>query len=181
MKPPSGSARSVAIVGLNRETANLLPSLLDAEGIRVIKVLNPELEDLSRLTQFPHLDFIIDTTHNASVAARLKKLPLKRVDVISGLGARLLFCSIRKNGAAEQSRILHSLEEIREAVSLAKNKDEILRVILSSAVKSTGADCGSLMLLDSSRKQLVIETSRWTRLVASIARVLEPGPTPESA
>ena len=31
------------------------------------------------------------------------------------------------------------------------------------------------------RKQLVIETSRWNRLVESIALVLEAGPTPENA
>jgi len=31
------------------------------------------------------------------------------------------------------------------------------------------------------RNQLTIETSRWNRLVESIARVLEPGPTTESA
>src|SRR4051812_22912014 len=30
------------------------------------------------------------------------------------------------------------------------------------------------------RTQLVIERSRWNRLVESIARVMEPGPTPES-
>lgn len=31
------------------------------------------------------------------------------------------------------------------------------------------------------RKQLVIETGRWNRLVESIARVMEPGATPENA
>src|SRR3954466_2373143 len=31
------------------------------------------------------------------------------------------------------------------------------------------------------KKQLTYETDRWNRLVQSIARVLEPGPTPESA
>ena len=31
------------------------------------------------------------------------------------------------------------------------------------------------------RKQLAIETGRWNRLVESIARVMEPGPTPENA
>src|SRR5262245_46142588 len=96
----SASARMVAIVGLNRETAHLLPSLMEADGIQVIKILNPDLEDLSRLTQFPHLDIIIDTTHNASITARLRKLPLKKVDIISGLGARILFCTIRKGGAS---------------------------------------------------------------------------------
>jgi PadR family transcriptional regulator, regulatory protein PadR len=31
------------------------------------------------------------------------------------------------------------------------------------------------------RKQLTVETGRWNRLVESIARVLDPGPTPENA
>jgi transcriptional regulator len=31
------------------------------------------------------------------------------------------------------------------------------------------------------RKHLAIETGRWNRLVASIARVMDPGPTPENA
>jgi len=31
------------------------------------------------------------------------------------------------------------------------------------------------------KKQLAIETGRWNRLVESIARVMDPGPTPENA
>ena len=31
------------------------------------------------------------------------------------------------------------------------------------------------------RKQFTIETGRWNRLVESIARVMDPGPTPENA
>jgi PadR family transcriptional regulator PadR len=31
------------------------------------------------------------------------------------------------------------------------------------------------------RKNLTIETGRWNRLVESIARVMDPGPTPENA
>jgi transcriptional regulator with GAF, ATPase, and Fis domain len=165
--------RQVAIVGLNRETANLLPSLLDVDGIQVIKVLNPDLEDISRLTQFPHLSFIIDTTHNATIAGRLRKLPLKKVDVISGLGARILFCSIRK-GDGDKDGILHSLEEIREAVCLTKNKAEIFKVILNTAVKSAGADCGSIMLLDPTKRQLTIESAlglEESLVVSSVQRV----------
>jgi GAF domain-containing protein len=168
------SRRQVALVGLNRETANLLPSLLDAEGLQVIKVLNPDLEDLSRLTQYPHLEIIIDTTRNASIAARLRKLPLKKVDVISGLGARILFCSVRNGRPASKGGILQSLEEIREAVCLTKNKAEILKVILNTAVKTAGADCGSLMLLDPSRGQLTIEAAYGLEesvVVSSIQRV----------
>ena len=36
-------------------------------------------------------------------------------------------------------------------------------------------------LTTSGRKQLTVETGRWNRLVESIARVMEPGPTPENA
>lgn len=36
-------------------------------------------------------------------------------------------------------------------------------------------------LTASGRKQLTVETGRWNRLVESIARVIEPGPTPENA
>ena len=31
------------------------------------------------------------------------------------------------------------------------------------------------------RRQLTVETGRWNRLVESIGRVMEPGPTPESS
>ena len=173
-EPRAAGARQVAIVGLNRETATLLPSLLDAEGICVIKVLNPEFEEVSKLTAFPHLDVIIDTTRDPAIAARLRKLPLKKVDVISGLGARLLFCSIRDGRADGKEGVLHSLEQIREAVCLAKDKTGILKVILNTAVKISRADCGSLMLLDPSRRQLTIEASYGldeSVVVSSIQRV----------
>jgi GAF domain-containing protein len=169
-----GEARQVAIVGLNRETANLLPSLLESDGIQVVKVLNPELEDLNRLTQYPHLSIIIDTTHNAAIAARLKKLPLKKVDLLSGLGARILLCGVRKGQPAEKDGILQSLEEIREAVCLTKNKAEIFKVILNTAVKSSRADTGSIMLLDPSKRQLTIESAFGmdeSVIVSSIQRV----------
>jgi PadR family transcriptional regulator len=38
---------------------------------------------------------------------------------------------------------------------------------------------GTLDLLG--RKHLTIETGRWNRLAKSIARVMDPGPTPENA
>ena len=164
----------IAIVGLNRETASLLPSLMDAEGILVIKVMNPDTEDLSRLTLYPQLSIIIDTTHNPSVAARLQKLPLKKVDVISGLGARLLFCRLRNNSSSASHDVLSGLEEIREAVCLTKNTQQILQVILNTSVKTSGADCGSLMLLDPSKRQMTIEAAYGIDqnvVVSSIQRV----------
>jgi GAF domain-containing protein len=165
--PPhrAGSApREVAIVGLNRETAELLPSLLEAPGIRVARILNPDVEDPGRLTQHPHLEVIIDTTGNPVVAARLRRLPLKHVDVISGLSARILFCSLRgaaAQGAAAERRehVSRCLQEVRDTLSGAHSREEALRVILGTAVKTAWADAGSVMILDPSRRQLTIEAA----------------------
>lgn len=139
--------RQVAIVGLNRETAELLPGLFEAKGIQVIKVLNPDLEDVGRLSALPNLEIIIDTTRSQSVAARLRRLPMRKVEILSGLGARLLFCSTHAQ---------RRLDDVREAVGSGRGKAETLRAILSTAVKAAGADTGSLMLLDASRRQLTI-------------------------
>lgn len=169
-----GSVRQVALVGLNRATAELLPNLLDADGIQVVKVLNPDYEDLSRLTIYPHLDVIIDTTRNPSIAGRLRKLPLKKVDVISGLGARLLICAVRDGQGDARDSAARALDEIRGAAGQAKDKRAMLQAILNAAVKTSRADGGSLMLLDPSRRQLTIEAACGldeSVVVSSIQRV----------
>ena len=167
-------SRQIALVGLNRATAELLPNLLEADGIHVVKVLNPEYEDLSRLTSFPHLDVIIDTTRNPSIAARLRKLPLKKVDVISGLGARLLLCSIKEGKGDSKDAAARALDEVREAAGPAKDRRAMLQAVLNAAVKTARADRGSLMLLDPSRRQLTIEAAlglEESLVVSSIQRV----------
>jgi GAF domain-containing protein len=169
-----GSVRQIALVGLNRATAELLPNLLDAEGIQVVKVLNPDFEDLSRLTIYPHLEIIIDTTRNPSIAARLRKLPLKKVDVISGLGARLLICAVRDGHGDSRDAAARALDEIRGATGQAKDIRAMLQAILNAAVKTARADGGSLMLLDPSRRQLTIEAASGldeSVVVSSIQRV----------
>jgi len=170
----SPGARQIALVGLNRATAELLPNLLDAEGIHVVKVLNPDFEDLSRLTNYPHLDVIIDTTRNPSISARLRKLPLKKVDVISGLGARLLICAVRDGSRDSRDSTVRALDEIRGAAGPSKDRRAMLQAILNAAVKTAHADSGSLMLLDPSRRQLTIEAAYGldeSVVVSSIQRV----------
>lgn len=162
---PSGEGsapRQIALVGINRETAALLPGLLEAEGIEVVRILNPDLEDPSRLTQFPNLAVIIDTTGSESVAVRLRRLPLKKAEIITGMGARILFCSLRGGrweGKAPSANLVRCMEEVREAITGSRGRGETLRAILNSAVKAARADSGSLMLLDATRSQLTIEAA----------------------
>jgi hypothetical protein len=157
-------------VGINRESAAVLSELLEAEGARVIRMLNHETEDLSDLRHYPQIDIIINTTNDVGVYRSLRKLNLPNVDILSGLSARILFSAGTRDlfqpGLTEdKNRLLNSLHEIREAIYLSKNKEELLKLVLNVAIRSSGADSGSIMLVDPQKKVLKIE----------IAEGLEPG------
>jgi|WetSurMetagenome_2_1015567.scaffolds.fasta_scaffold10875_5 hypothetical protein len=170
MQLVKSKARTIAIVGINRESASVFSELLETEGAKVIRVINHEAEDLGDLKNFPQLDIIINTTNDAGVYRTLRKLNLPNVDILSGLSARILFSAGTREllgpGLTEdKSRLLNSLHEIREAIYLSKNKEELLKLVLNVAIRSSGADSGSIMLVDPLKKVLKIE----------IADGLEPG------
>lgn len=155
------SPRQIAVVGINRETAALLPGLLDAAGIQIVKILNPDNEDVGRLTQFPNLSVIIDATRSPAVAARLRRLPLRKAEVISAMGARFLFGDAKPTsaGGGSKERVLRCLAEVREAMGAQRERSGILKAILDAAVKAIEADRGSVMLLDETRERLTIEAA----------------------
>ncbi len=170
MQLVKSKSHTIAIVGINRESAAVLSELLDAEGARVIRILNHEAEDLSDLRHYPQIDIIINTTNDVGVYRSLRKLNLPNVDILSGLSARILFSAGTRDlfqpGLTEdKNRLLNSLHEIREAIYLSKNKEELLKLVLNVAIRSSGADSGSIMLVDPQKKVLKIE----------IAEGLEPG------
>jgi GAF domain len=170
MQLVKSKSHTIAIVGINRESAAVLSELLDAEGARVIRILNHETEDLSDLRHYPQIDIIINTTNDVGVYRSLRKLNLPNVDILSGLSARILFSAGTRDlfqpGLTEdKNRLLNSLHEIREAIYLSKNKEELLKLVLNVAIRSSGADSGSIMLVDPQKKVLKIE----------IAEGLEPG------
>ena len=125
---------TIAIVGINNETAALLPLLLETRSVRIVRILNHELEDLAQLSGVADLDVIIDTTNDPSVSARLRMLALSGVDVVGALSARIFFLTgrreiLRGGSPADRDSILASLHEIRQAILLSKNKEELLKQI----------------------------------------------------
>lgn len=155
---------NIAIVGINREAVEVLSLLLGIEGARIVRIINPEMEDLRILEKFPFLDIIINVTDDHTVSEVLRQLNLEKVDVISGLSAKILFLSGSRNFSQEKwgrekerERILSSLHEIKQAVLLSKNKEELLKLFLEVAIGSCGADSGSIMLVEPSRRFLKIE------------------------
>ena len=153
---------TIAIVGINRESASVLSTLMETQSAKVIRIINNETEDLSDLKTYPQLDIIINTTNDVSVYQELKKLNLDHVDILSGLSGRILFSTGAPelpalNNQEDKNRLLNSLHEIREAIYLSKNKDELLKLVLDVAIGSTLADAGSIMLMDAAKRTLTIE------------------------
>lgn len=153
---------NIAIIGINKESANLLPVLIQTGRVNILRIINPQYEDIIGLQHYRDLDVIVDTTNDSSVASVLRSLDMPHVDIISGLSARILFVT-GKNGlfygefSDNKERILSSLQEIREAILLSKNKEELLKLILTVAIRFNGADSGSIMLLDAGTRSLTIE------------------------
>ncbi len=155
--------RNVAIVGITRETTSILSQLLEIQGIRIVRIVNPEVEDLRELERYQFLDVIINATDSHEVAEMLKQLRFEKIDIISGLSARILFLSGGRGIGQttdldqERTRILNSLHEIKQAVLLSKNKEEFLKLFLEVAIGSCGADSGSIMLVEPQKRFLKIE------------------------
>ncbi|HEX7511440.1 MAG TPA: GAF domain-containing protein [Chitinivibrionales bacterium] len=153
---------TIAIVGINRESAAVLLTLIESQSARVVRILNDETEDLGDLKNYPHVDMIINTTNDVEVYQKLKNLNLHHADILSGLSARILFTTGRRgligaNMNEDKSKLLGSLHEIREAIYLSKNKEELLKLVLNVAIRSSMADSGSIMLLDTRKRTLKIE------------------------
>jgi putative methionine-R-sulfoxide reductase with GAF domain len=152
---------NVAIVGLNRESASVLSALIETHSAQVIRILNDEIEDLHDLKNYPQLDIIINTTNNVQTYQKLKKLNLNHVDILSGLSGRLLFTTdshgIVASKNEDRNKLLNSLHEIREAIYLSQNKEELLKLVLNVAIRSSMADSGSIMLLDPRKRTMRIE------------------------
>jgi GAF domain-containing protein len=159
--PLQAQQPAIAIVGINRESAALLAALLDCGAVRVQRLLNPELEDLAVLKSMPGLDVVVDATGSSTIAERLKAMDLEDVDVIGILSARILFLAGSRGElerqAVDRRQILSSLQEIRQAILLSNNRDELLKLVLSVAARTVKADTGSIMLLDPRKRHLRIE------------------------
>jgi putative methionine-R-sulfoxide reductase with GAF domain len=153
---------NVAIVGINRESARVLSTFIETQSARILRIINDEIEDLHDLKNYPQLDIIINTTNDVEVFQKLKKLNLEHVEILSGLSGRLLFnagslSAATSNISEDRNKLLSSLHEIREAIYLSKNKDELLKLVLTVAIRSSRADSGSIMLLDARKRTLKIE------------------------
>jgi diguanylate cyclase (GGDEF)-like protein len=181
--------KKIAIVGGNKEGLGLLPLLekdqsihvemivepnkdalifkLDELGFRLARKFNIRISsDWNDLLKEEDLDIIIDASSNPSARAFLKKQKLESIEIVSSLSARLLWEDRSKEegmptdaSQRRHSKLLASLNEIVEAVNLTKDKRQVTSLILKVAIESTGANNGSLMLLDAVENVLKVEVA----------------------
>lgn len=182
--------KRIAIYGVTEETISLLPHLLTNPEIEVVGIhttdvgaAQPQLQKLQApientarelLTSDDRL-FESATGLHAIIDSRIKpklthKFPFlvsDSVECLSPLVARLLW-GFRDPHADHKQDLLKTLQEIVESYDLTIDADELFERMLQIAIGATGADQGSLMLLDPSSQELTI------RMAVGIERELWP-------
>ncbi len=180
--------RNVAIVGANKEGLALLAVLRQDPSItvRLIADRNPDAlvfkldalgyqlaskyrvrvaPTLDALAEGGDIDLVIDASRDVETAAEIRARKPARATVMSALSARLLWGTKDPGpgpgdrSAERQSALLTGLAEIIGAVNLAANEEELLSLVLSVAIESTGADRGSLLLVDPDEGALRVRVS----------------------
>ena len=158
--------RRVVIIGSGDNAMRLYVTLRNSGRWENISVLEPEVELLDQLRHAPSIKMIINASDDPHLTQHLRKLNLSPdVDILSSLSAQLLFCTgneykIDGDQSGYRQKILESLHEIRRTVQLTKNKEELLKVVLSIALQTLSADSGSIMLVTPCKRCISIEMAQ---------------------
>jgi diguanylate cyclase (GGDEF)-like protein len=153
------SDEGVALIPLLSENPELELALIhdtDLDGARRrLAVLDPELaaasqqlltEDAERLVSMPGLAAVIDARTGEGGEA-LNALLTRGIPVLTPATARLLYATGASDPARRQE-LLQALQEIVESVDLTLDAGELFARVLEVAVAVTGAEGGSLMLVE---------------------------------
>jgi GAF domain-containing protein len=174
------SRRRIGLYGANEETLRLIPLLTANPDLEIAAVysedraaalerargigrglavdLEPLLVDDAEAFAAASLDAVIDAGQGDAFAARFPRAARSGLQIVTPLTARLLW----GYGVAARDRkaeLLQALSEIVESVELTIHSDELFTRMLEIAVGATGADGGSLMLLDSQGRELRISVA----------------------
>ena len=152
--------KSTKVVMIADDNEEAMAFKLGDFGYKLADNLNITLtSNLDDLKKVDDIDTIIDASADLTISDFLSQPAFRNVEVLSSLSARLIWGykgkdgkvreDIKKTTIDRQSSLLDSLAEIVDAVKLTLDKKELLSLILKLAMDTTGADKGSLMLLDS--------------------------------
>ncbi|HXV37103.1 MAG TPA: GAF domain-containing protein [Myxococcota bacterium] len=139
--------------------AAAIRSQLDRVEPQVARVLGDHLtDDVGALLRDPHLHAVIDSGTSGELAAKHADLATRGVQIVTPLTARLLWCFSRASRSSKTD-LLTVLHEIVESYNLTIDADELFSRVLEIAVAVTGAEGGSLMLLDHGARELRVKVA----------------------
>ncbi len=140
---------------------------LDYESVALLdRVLTDDPDALASLTD---LDAVVDSGVEPLFATRFPELAASGVQIVAPLTARLLW-GYGVSARDRKAELLQALHEVVESVELTVDADELFSRMLEIAIGVTGADRGSLMLLDQDTQELSvrvavgIEPELWSKI-----------------
>jgi len=168
--------RRIGIYGATDEALGLIPLLEDNPEIEVAAVYDPDPEsarrraagdptlaarlaslltaDLDKLAAMPGLHAVVDAGLEPAFAERAPDAA-SALQVVSPLTARLLW-GYGASARDHKAELLQALHEVVESYELTVDPDELFSRMLEIALSVTGAERGSLMLLDPERRVLTV-------------------------
>lgn len=182
--------KRIGIYGASPDALQLVPMLEDNAEVEIAVVFDPDLDaararlrglepvlaetvaevltdDPTALGPTARLHAVIDSGLEPSFARFNRDASQPNLQIVSPLTARLLW-GYGASGRDHKSELLNALQEVVESYNLTVDADELFARMLEIALGVTGADRGSLMLLDPQGRELRI------RVAVGIERELWP-------
>lgn len=173
--------KRVGIHGGTDEALALIPLLAENPGVEIVRVADeaaealtarlPHLEpgladlletilsdDVAGLAADASLDAVIDADPRGDLGERYPELVERGVQLVTPLTARLLWGYGASTGD-HKADLLQALHEIVESYNLTIDTDEVFTRMLEIALGVTGAEGGSLMLLDDAAGELRVRVA----------------------
>jgi len=173
--------RRVGIFRASDEALALIPLLSANPGIEIVRVHDDDAEsitqrfahmepgvaalleqvlddDIDAFTTDRSLDAVVDASSAGQFANEHPEVTQRGVQVLTPLTARLLWAygSARTDRKAE---LLQALHEVVESYNLTIDTDELFTRMLEIALGATGAEGGSMMLLDPETEELSVRVA----------------------
>jgi GAF domain-containing protein len=173
--------KQIGIYGATEEAFQLIPLLLANPSVEIAAIVDPgaaELrarasafdpavaavfeakltDDASALTADPTLYAVIDAGAAPGFGARFPEAAERGVQIVSPLTARLLW-GYDVHSADHKAELLQALHEVVESYNLTIDADELFARMLEIARNVTGAEGGSLMLIDDPSHELRVRVA----------------------
>lgn len=173
--------KRIGIFGANEESLRLVRLLADSADVEVVRIYATDVDaalecagglgaglaagiepllttDAAELYGAGDLHAIVDSDGGGALLAQYPDAASHSTQIVTPLTGRLLW----GYGVAPRDRkteLLQALHEVVESVELTIDSNELFSRMLEIAVSVTGAEGGSLMLLDPERRELRIRVA----------------------